>query len=79
MLSVRFTLYTITKDSTRPSRMFFLELGLVTDLCELLKFKLKNRRPYHQQSQEKVERSRDTWKEKLESDMKEENSKTIII
>ena len=59
--------------------MFFLKLGLVTDFCKLLKINLKNSRPCHPQSQEKVERSRGTWKKKLEFDMKQENSKTMII
>ena len=67
------------KDSTRSVRMFFFKLGLVIDLCELLKIKLKNSQPYHPQSQGKVERSHGTWKKKLEFDMKQENSKTMII
>ena len=59
--------------------MFFLKSDLVIDLCELLKIKLKNSRPYHAQSQVKVERSHGTRKKKLELDMKQENTKTIVI
>ena len=58
--------------------MFFLKSDLVIDLCELLKIKLKNSRPYHAQSQVK-ERSHGTRKKKLELDMKQENTKTIVI
>ena len=59
--------------------MFFLKLDLVIDLCELLKVKLKNSRPYYAQSQVKVERSHGTRNKKLELDMKQENAKTIVI
>ena len=79
MLNVKFTVYAIKKESTRSVRKFFFKLDLVIDLCELLKIKLKNSRPYYPQSQGKVERSHGTWKKKLEFDMKQENSKTMII
>ena len=79
MLSVKFTVYAIKQNSTISVRIFFIELGVVIDLCELLKTKLKNSRPYHPQSQGKVERSHDTWKKKLGFDLKQENSKTMII
>ena len=59
--------------------MFFLKLDLVIDLCELLKVKLKNSRPYHAQSQVKMERSHGTRNKKLELDTKQENAKTIVI
>ena len=79
MLSVKFTVYAIKKDSTRSVRIIFLKLGVVTDLCELLKIKSKNSRPYHPQSQGNVEHSHGTWMKKFEYDMKTENSKTMII
>ena len=75
-----FFIYSICnkKNPTVSVRIFFLELGVVIDLCELLKIKLKNSRPYHLQSKGKVERSHGTWKKKLGFDMKQENSKTMI-
>ena len=85
MLSVKFTVFLfiyricIKKNSTILVRIFFLESGVVIDLCELLKIKLKNSRPYHPQRQGKVERSHGTWKKKLEFDMKQENSKAMTI
>ena len=82
MLSVNFFFIYSTcnkKNPTTSVRIFFLELGVVIDFCELLKIKLKNSQPYHLQSQGKVEHSHGTWKEKLEFDMKHENSKTMII
>ena len=80
MLNVNF-FYSICnkKNPTISVRIFFLELGVVIDLCELLKIKLKNSRPYHPQSQGKVERSHGTWKKKLEFDKKQENSKVMIM
>ena len=80
MLRVKFFLFTVHAIKKSISvRIFFLELGVVIDLCELLKIKLKNSRPYRLQSQGKVERSHGTWKKKLEFDMKQENSKTMIM
>ena len=74
MFTVKFPVYAIKKKSTISVRIFFLELSVVIDLCELLKIKLKNSRPYHPQSQGKVEPLHGTWKKKLEFDMKQEHS-----
>ena len=78
MLSVRFAVFA-KKDSTRSLRMFFLKLSIAIRFCKLLKINLKNSRPYHLQSQGKMERSHRTGKRKLEFDMKQENSKTMVI
>ena len=50
MFTVKFAVYAIKKNSTISVRIFFLELSVVIDLCELLKIKLKNSQPYHPQS-----------------------------
>ena len=49
-----------------PHEAFFLLLGFVYDLAKRLDVKEINSRPYHPQSQGKIERSHSTSKIKLE-------------
>ena len=67
------------QNSVRSVSILFLQLGIVIDLSELLKIKLKTSQPYYPQSQGKVERSHATWKNGIEFDMKQGNSKPMII
>ena len=56
----------------------FLLLGFLSDLAKRLDVKEINSRPYHPQSQGKIERSHSTWKRKLEYDILKDNRKQYI-
>ena len=56
----------------------FLLLGFLSDLAKRLDVKEINSRPYHPQSQGKIERSHSTWKRKLEYNILNGNRKQYI-
>ena len=56
----------------------FLLLGFLSDLAKRLDVKEINSRPYHPQSQGKIERSHSTWKRKLEYNILKDNRKQYI-
>ena len=60
-----------------PHEAFFF-LGFVSDLAKRLDVKEINSRPYHLQSQGKIERLHSTWKWKLEYDILKGNRKQYI-
>ena len=61
-----------------PHEAFFLLLGFVYDLAKRLDVKEINSRPYHPQSQGKIERLHSTWKRKLQYDILKGNRKQYI-
>ena len=56
----------------------FLLLGFLSDLAKRLDVKEINSRPYHPQSQGKIERLHSTWKRKLQYDILKGNRKQYI-
>ena len=71
---IQFNWYEISVSTWR----IFLLLGFVSDLAKHLDVKEINSRPYHPQSQGKIERWNSTWKRKLKYDILKRNRKQYI-
>ena len=68
---ITFCVYTLCENNTYSSPGI---LDFVKDICDIMDIQQPKSRPYHPQSQGKIERSHRTWKRKLEYDMAAENT-----